>query len=168
MYSANSCCLCSVAGPASAHTVTVLLTPLLGCRQGHSCSLLGRTQHTGLPPHNPNSINCVFLAVMSSHVCSRRMRMHAKSLLYSTFQSFETAGAPWSTQAVVEWMVSVQLELLRSGKSKRMTEQLSQKAIDTVASADSVDLNGNGISHDNDVRGPGRGQLVKEGTSSEH
>ena len=45
-------------------------------------------------------------------------------------------GAPWSTQAVVEWMTSVQLELLRSGRSKRMTEQLSSKAIDKVSHDD--------------------------------
>ena len=42
-------------------------------------------------------------------------------------------GAPWTTQAVVEWMTSVQLELLRSGRSKRMAEQLSSKAIDKVS-----------------------------------
>lgn len=47
-----------------------------------------------------------------------------------------SAGAPWSTQAVVEWMTSVQLELLRSGRSKRMTEQLSSKAIDKVSHDD--------------------------------
>lgn len=46
------------------------------------------------------------------------------------------AGAPWSTQAVVEWMTSVQLELLRSGRSKRMTEQLSSKAIEKVSHDD--------------------------------
>ncbi len=44
-----------------------------------------------------------------------------------------SAGAPWSTQAVVEWMTCVQLELLRSGRSKRMTEQLSSKAIEKVS-----------------------------------
>lgn len=43
------------------------------------------------------------------------------------------AGAPWSTQAVVEWMTSVQLELLRSGRSKRMTEQLSSRAVEKVS-----------------------------------
>ena len=69
-------------------------------------------------------------------------------------------GAPWSTQAVVEWMVSVQLELLRSGRSKRMTEQLSDKAITKVASADSVDLNANG-------NGNAPSGLVKKGTSVE-
>ena len=46
------------------------------------------------------------------------------------------AGAPWSTQAVVEWMTSVQLELLRSGRSKRMTQQLSSKAIEKVSHDD--------------------------------
>ena len=45
-------------------------------------------------------------------------------------------GAPWSTQAVVEWMTSVQLELLRSGRSKRMTEQLSRKAIEKLSHDD--------------------------------
>ena len=45
-------------------------------------------------------------------------------------------GAPWSTQAVVEWMTSVQLELLRTGRSKRMTQQLSKKAIDKVSHDD--------------------------------
>ena len=43
------------------------------------------------------------------------------------------SGAPWSTQAVVEWMTSVQLELLRSGRSKRLTQQLSTEAIDKVS-----------------------------------
>ena len=33
-------------------------------------------------------------------------------------------------------MTSVQLELLRSGRSKRMTEQLSRKAIEKVSNDD--------------------------------
>lgn len=57
-------------------------------------------------------------------------------------------------------MVSVQLELLRSGRSKRMTEQLSDKAIDKVASADNASQNGNG-------NGNGHSGLVKKGTSIE-
>ena len=51
-------------------------------------------------------------------------------------------GAPWSTQAVVEWMTSVQLELLRSGRSKRMTEQLTDKAVDKVVSSDEAAQHG--------------------------
>lgn len=39
-------------------------------------------------------------------------------------------------------MTSVQLELLRSGKSKRMTEQLSSKAIDKVSHDDQQQDNG--------------------------
>lgn len=64
-------------------------------------------------------------------------------------------------------MVSVQLELLRSGRSNRMTEQLSEKAIDKVASMDSVDQHSNGTGQNGSSAGMGRGQLVKEGTSTE-
>ena len=59
------------------------------------------------------------------------------------------AGAPWSTQAVVEWMTSVQLELLRSGRSKRMTQQLSDRAIGKVSSPDDAQQNGRGQAGDN-------------------
>ncbi len=59
------------------------------------------------------------------------------------------AGAPWSTQAVVEWMTSVQLELLRSGRSKRMTQQLSDRAIGKVSSPDDAQQNGSGQAGDN-------------------
>lgn len=85
-------------------------------------------------------------------------------MLFATHM-LATAGAPWSTQAVVEWMVSVQLELLRSGRSKRMTAQLSQEAGDKVAGDDSA--NGNGTRHNGSIAGNGRGQLLKKGTSIE-
>eukprot|EP00891_Asterochloris_glomerata_P000961 jgi/Astpho2/961/e_gw1.00016.122.1_t len=52
-------------------------------------------------------------------------------------------GAPWATQAVVEWLTSVQLELLRSGRSSRLVEQLSQKAVEDVSSG-GQQSNGNG------------------------
>lgn len=45
-------------------------------------------------------------------------------------------------------MTSVQLELLRSGKSKRMTEQLSSKAIAKVSHDDQQqDMGADGNSH---------------------
>lgn len=67
-------------------------------------------------------------------------------------------GAPWSTRVVAEWLISVQLELLRSGRSKRFQQQLSQYA--QQESPDSVTLqhdnnssNGNGSSHVNSGNG---------------
>lgn len=56
-----------------------------------------------------------------------------------------STGAPWSTQAVVEWMTSVQLELLRSGRSKRMREQMSERAVDKVSSQDDSQQDGSSI-----------------------
>jgi hypothetical protein len=46
-------------------------------------------------------------------------------------------------------MTSVQLELLRSGRSKRMTQQLSDRAIGTVSSPDDAQQNGSGQAGDN-------------------
>ena len=61
----------------------------------------------------------------------------------SLTRALASAGAPWATQAVVEWLTSVQLELLRSGRSNRLVEQMSQKAVQDVSSG-GQQFNGNG------------------------
>ena len=46
-------------------------------------------------------------------------------------------------------MTSVQLELLRTGRSKRMTQQLSDRAIEKVSLPDDALQNGSGQAGDN-------------------
>lgn len=73
------------------------------------------------------------------HIAPFAQLHHAVSMI----RALASVGAPWATQAVVEWLTSVQLELLRSGRSSRLVEQLSQKAVEDVSSGDQQS-NGNG------------------------